>query len=311
MGTDKEAGSGTLAAVSNELAGAVELAGKSIVAVRARRHVAAAGIVWGPGVVVTADHVIQHEEDITLVLPSGQEVKATLAGRDAGTDLAVLRVDHADLTPASIGDSAALRVGQLALAVGRPGGAGLSASLGIVSAISGSWRTWKGGTVDALIKVDLTLYPGFSGGPLVDATGRVVGLNTSGLSRGTALAIPTSTIARVSAALLARGRISRGYLGVGLQPVRLPEELARGLSLSQGGGLMLISVEEKGPGANGGLLLGDILITLGEKAVDDTNQVQDQLGPESVGVGIAARVIRGGALHAVTLTIGERQETRR
>jgi len=311
MSTETEGGTGTLAAVSNELASAVELAGKSIVAVRARRHVAAAGIVWAPGVVVTADHVIQQEEDITLVLPGGQEVKATLAGRDAGTDLAVLRVDHADLIPASIGDSAALRVGQLALAAARPGGDGLSASLGIISAIGGSWRTWKGGTVDARIRIDLTLYPGFSGGPLVDAAGRVVGLNTSGLSRGSALAIPTSTIARVSAALLARGRVSRGYLGVGLQPVRLPDDLARTLSLTQSGGLMLVSVEEKGPGASGGLLLGDILITLGEKTVEDTNHVQDQLGPESVGAGLTARVIRGGALHSVTLTVGERQETGR
>ncbi len=311
MSSEGEAGAGMLAAISNELAGAVDLAGKSIVAVRARRHVAAAGIVWAPGVVVTADHVVEHEDDIIVVLPGGKEAKASLAGRDPGTDLAVLRVDDSALTPASIGDSANLRVGQFALAVARPGGEGLAASIGIVSAMSGSWRTWKGGMVDALIRVDLTLYPGFSGGPLVDAAGRVVGLNTSGLSRGTALAIPTSTITRVATALLARGRISRGYLGVGMQPVRLPEELAKTLSLTQRGGLMLVRVEEQGPGAKGGLLLGDILITLGEKAVEDTNQVQDQLGPENVGVTLTARVIRGGAPQTLTLIVGEHQETGR
>ncbi|HVA91578.1 MAG TPA: trypsin-like peptidase domain-containing protein [Chloroflexota bacterium] len=311
MNTVSEAGTGMLAAISNELAGAVDLAGKSIVAVRARRHVAAAGIVWASGVVVTSDHVVEQEEDITLILPGGKEAKATLAGRDPGTDLAVLRVEDSSLVPATIGDSANLRVGQFALAVARPGGEGLAASIGIVSAISGGWRTWKGGMVDALIKVDLTLYPGFSGGPLVDAAGRVVGLNTSGLSRGGALTIPTSTMARVVEALLARGKISRGYLGVGLQPVRLPEDLRRTLALSQVGGLMLVRVEEQGPGAKGGLLLGDILITLGEKPVEDTNHVQDQLSPESVGAAVSARVIRGGALQALTLTVGEHQETGR
>ncbi|MGH2412044.1 MAG: S1C family serine protease, partial [Chloroflexota bacterium] len=309
MSTEHEASTGMLAAISKELAEAVDLAGKSIVAVRARRHVAAAGIVWASGVVVTANHVVEQEEDITLILPGGKEAKATLAGRDPGTDLAVLRVDAPGLVPATLGDSARLRVGQFTLAVARPGGEGLAASSGIVSAISGGWRTWKGGTVDALIKIDLTLYPGFSGGPLVDAAGQVVGLKTSCLSRGGSLTIPTSTIARVVEALLARGKISRGYLGVGLQPVRLPEDLRRTLSLTQAGGLMLVRVEEQGPGARGGLLLGDILITLKEKPVEDTNHVQDQLGPESVGTGFPARVIRGGALHSLTLTVGEHQET--
>ncbi len=307
MSTQAETGTSVLAGISDELANAVERAGQSIVAVRARRNVAAGGIVWAPGVIVTADHVIERDEDITVILPAGQEVKATVAGRDAGTDLAVLRVEGATLTPAQIGDSATLRVGQFALAVARPGGEGLAASIGIVSAISGSWRTWRGGTVDALIRTDLTLYPGFSGGPLVDVAGRVVGLNTSGLSRGVALAIPTTTIKRVADALLTRGHISRGYLGVGLQPVQLPSDLAAKLSLTQTGGLMLVSVDGEGPGAKGGLLLGDILITLNEIAVDDTNQVQQLLDPESVGKTLAGRVIRGGQLQSVTLTIGERK----
>ena len=307
MSTQAETGTSVLAGISDELANAVERAGQSIVAVRARRNVAAGGIVWAPGVIVTADHVIERDEDITVILPTGQEVKATVAGRDAGTDLAVLRVEGATLTPAQIGDSATLRVGQFALAVARPGGEGLAASIGIVSAISGSWRTWRGGTVDALIRTDLTLYPGFSGGPLVDVAGRVVGLNTSGLSRGVALAIPTTTIKRVTDALLTRGHISRGYLGVGLQPVQLPSDLAGKLALTQTGGLMLVSVDGEGPGAKGGLLLGDILITLNEIAVDDTNQVQQVLDPESVGKTLTGRVIRGGQLQSVTLTIGERK----
>jgi len=218
-----------------------------------------------------------------------------------------LRVEGATHTPAEIADSAALRVGQLALAVARPGGEGLAASIGIVSAISGSWRTWKGCTVDALIRTDLTLYPGFSGGPLVDAQGRVVGINTSGLSRGVALAIPTGTIKRVTEALLTRGRISRGFLGVQMQPVALPSDLAAKLSLSQSGGLMIVSVEADGPAAKGGVLLGDILIQIGEKTLDDAAQVQHLLDPESVGKTFPARVIRGGELQSLNITIGERQ----
>jgi len=307
MSTGTQTSSGLLAGLSDELANAVARAGKSIVAVRARRHVAAGGVVWAPGVVVTTDHVIEQEDDITVILPDGQEKKATLAGRDPGTDLAVLRVEGMDVPVAAIGDSAALRVGQLALAVSRPGGEGLAASIGIVSAISGNWRTWKGGLVDALIRTDLTLYPGFSGGPLVDAAGQVVGLNTSGLSRGMSLTIPTATIKRVSDALLSRGRISRPYLGVGLQPVKLSSDLSKRLELSQESGLILVTVDEAGPGAKGGLLLGDILVTLAETAIEDTAQVQQILSPESVGTEVAIRVIRGGELRTLAITVGERE----
>lgn len=307
MSTGNETTSGVLAGLSDDLAGAVERAGRAVVAVRARRNVAAGGIIWRQGVVVTADHVIEHEDDITVMLADGREVKGTLAGRDPGTDLAVLRVDATDLPTAEVGDSAALRAGHLVLAVARPGGSGLAASIGIVSAVGGSFRTWRGGQIDALIRADLTLYPGFSGGPLVDAAGRVVGLNTSGLSRGLPLALPTATITRVVDALLSGGRISRGYLGVGLQPVKLPADLAGKLSLTQQGGLMVVNVEEQGPAASGGVLLGDILVALGDKPLDDTSDVQLLLDPGSVGKQLAARVIRGGELRTLTITIGERK----
>lgn len=301
-----ETAGGVLAGISDELANAVEQAGRSIVAVQARRHVAAGGIAYGQNTVVTADHVIEQEDEVTVVLPDGQKVKATLAGRDAGTDVAVLRLDGVSLTPATLADSTALRVGQLALAIARPGGEGLAASIGIISAINGSWRTWRGGTVDALIRTDLTLYPGFSGGPLVDAQGRVIGMNTSGLSRGTTLALPTATIKRVADALLTRGRISRGYLGVQMQPVGLPSDLASKLSLTQTGGLMIVSVEADGPAARGSILLGDILVGMQEKTLDDAAQVQQLLDPESVGKTFPVRLIRGGELRTVQVTVGER-----
>ena len=307
MSTPIETSSGVLAGLSNDLAAAVERAGKATVSVRARRNVAAGGIVWSQGVVVTADHVIEHEDDITVILADGTEARATLAGRDAGTDIAVLRVQAQDLPTAEIGDSSALRVGHLALAVARPGGAGLAASIGIISAVGAGFRTWRGGQVDALIRADLTLYPGFSGGPLVDGAGKVVGMNTSGLSRGLPLTIPTATLTRVVETLLTRGRVSRGYIGAGLQPIKLSGDLATKLELSQQGGLIVVELAEDGPAGKGGLLLGDILVTLGDKAVDDTSDVQLFLDPSSVGKEVTARVIRGGQLHTLTLTVGERK----
>jgi S1-C subfamily serine protease len=307
MSSETTAQSSILTGISDELANAVERAGSATVAVRARRHVAAAGVIWAPGVIVTAEHVVEHDEEIMVVLPSGQDVKATLAGRDAGTDLAVLRFAGADAAAAQLGDSGALRVGGIVLAVARPGGAGVAASMGIVSALGGAWRTWRGGSIEALIRVDLTLYPGFSGGPLVDSQGSVVGINTSGLSRGHALTIPTQTIRRVTDAILAQGHVSRGYLGVGMQPVELPADLAARLALTQTRGLMLVSVEEKGPAAKAGLLLGDILIQLDQRGVTDTGDVQALLGSDSVGKILAARLIRGGALTTVSVTVGDRQ----
>jgi len=307
MSAQSETQTGVLAGISDELANAVEQAGKSAVAVKARRHVAAGGVMWTPGVVVTADHIIEHEDNITIALPNGEEVKGTLAGRDPGTDLAVIRIDNKDVPFAHVGESAALRVGQLVVAVARPGGEGLAASIGIVSAISGSWRTWRGGTLDAHIRTDLTLYPGFSGGPLVDVTGKVVGINTSGLSRGHSLAIPTETIERVMDSLLSHGKVSRGYLGVGLQPVQLPGDLVQKLALQQTNGLMVVTEDDNGPAMKAGMLLGDILIALGETKTGDTNDVQAVLGSENVGKSFAANLIRGGELKTLSIAIGERQ----
>jgi S1-C subfamily serine protease len=307
MSGQAEGQPGVLAGISDELANAVERAGQSTVAVRARRHVAAGGVIWAPGVIVTADHVVENDEDIRVVLPSGEEIRASLAGRDGGTDLAVLRIDNTTATPAQIADSTGLRVGQLALAVARPGGEGLAASIGIISAIGGSWRTWRGGTIDALVRTDLTLYPGFSGGPLADVQGRVAGINTSGLSRGHSLIVPSQTVKRVSEALLSRGRVSRGYLGVGLQPVELPDDLAQRLGLQQASGAILVTVDAGGPAAKAGLMLGDIIVALGDHTTSNADHVQAQLGTDSVGKTLQARLIRGGELKTLPVTISERQ----
>ena len=300
--------SGVLLSLSNDLAGAVERAGRATVAVNARQRVPSSGVQWRPGIVVTADHTIERDEDITVTLPDGRTVPATLAGRDPGTDLAVLKVQGVEWPAAEIGDAAALKVGHVVLAVARPGEHGLSASVGVVSYLGEAWRTWRGGQIDRFVRPDLTLYPGFSGGPLVDVQGRVMGVNTSGLSRGGALAIPASTVQRVADQLVATGRIARGYLGIGMQPVTVPDALKSKLGLATGGGLVVVSVQPGGPAEKAGVLIGDILVALDGKPVADTDDVQALLDPERVGKSIAATVIRGGEVAALTVTVGERPQ---
>ena len=300
--------SGVLLSLSNDLAGAVERAGRATVAVNARQRVPSSGVHWRQGIVVTADHTIERDEDITVTLPDGRTVPVTLAGRDPGTDLAVLKVQGTEWPVAEIGDAAALKVGHVVLAVARPGEHGLSASVGVVSYLGEAWRTWRGGQIDRFVRPDLTLYPGFSGGPLVDVQGRVLGVNTSGLSRGGALAIPASTVQRVADQLVATGRIARGYLGIGMQPVTVPDALKSKLGLATGGGLVVVSVQPGGPAEKAGALIGDILVALDGKPVADTDDVQALLDPERVGTSIAATVIRGGELAALTVTVGERPQ---
>jgi S1-C subfamily serine protease len=297
-----------LLSLSNNLADAVERAGQSTVAVHARQRQPASGIHWRSGVIVATDHTIERDDDITITLADGKSVPATLAGRDPSTDLAILKVDGASLPVAALGDAAALRVGHMALAVGRFGEGGLGTSLGVVSALSGAWNTWRGGQVDQFIRADVTLYPGFSGGPLVNAAGEIVGINTSGLSRNMGLTIPAATVNRVVDQLLSTGRIARGYLGLGLQPVRLPDTLKQAVGTTSDTGVIIISIEGGGPAEQAGLFIGDILVTLDGTPVTDTDAVQGLLGPERIGSALTAKVARGGQPVDVTITVGERPQ---
>jgi S1-C subfamily serine protease len=292
-----------LQSLSNELAAAVERAGRSVVGVNARRRLPSTGVHWSPGLVVTAEHTVQADEGITVTTPDGQVRAATLAGRDPGTDLALLRIDAGDLPCAALADSDAARVGHLVLALG----AGPSASLGIIGAVGGPWATPRGGQIDRVLRVDLTLYPGFSGGPLIDTQGRVVGINTSGLAR-LRLAIPSATVSRVADELARRGRVARGYLGLGMQPVRLPEEIRRALGLAGDHGLIVINVEPEGPAARAGILLGDVLVSLDGHALDDVRDVQAILARHAVDSAVAVTLVRAGAKLDVSVALGERPE---
>ncbi|MGH7525652.1 MAG: S1C family serine protease [Gemmatimonadales bacterium] len=299
-----------LAGLSRDLAATVELVGRSVVAIQARRRIPSSGIVWKPGVVVTASHTISRDEDIGVTLASGRSTTATLAGRDPATDLAVLRLDDAAVPPVEPGGEADLEVGRLVLALGRPG-PHITASLGIISAVGGEWSTWQGGRVDRFLRLDLTIYDGFSGGPLVDASGRVLGLNTSGLARAMALALPASTVERVAEQLLASGRMSRGYLGLAVQPVQLPDPLRTRLGLSGRVGLVIVNLEPDGPAERAGLLLGDILVALEGQELGDPSDLLAALGPEQVGKPVKLQLIRAGELQTVAVTVGERPSRRR
>lgn len=299
----------TLQRLSTDLAGAVERAGVATVAVNGRNRVPSSGVHWRQGVVVTADHTVERDDDLSVTLADGTTAPATLVGRDPNTDIAVLRL-HADATApvAVIGDATALKVGHLALAVGRPGEGGLAASLGAISAVGGPWRTGRGGQIDQFIRADVTFYPGFSGGPLVDAAGAVLGINTSGLSRSMGLTIPAATVNRVVDALLTGGRVARGYLGVSLQPVKLPDALKTALGTEAGAGLMAVSTEAGGPAEGAGMMMGDILVALDGQNVEDTDAVQAFLAPDRVGTVVAARVARGGVPTELQITVGERPQ---
>ncbi len=297
---------GVLAALSADLANAVEHAGRSLVAIHARRRIPSSGIAWRPGVIVAASHTVTRDEEINITLPDGSTAPATLAGRDPSTDLAVLRT-AVELRPADRGDSASLQVGHIVLGVGRPGGEP-TASLGVVSAAGGEWRTWQGGRIDRFIRLDMAIYDGFSGGALVESGGRVLGLNTSRLARGFAIAIPGSTVDRVAEQVLATGGVRRGYLGIASQPVRLPDALRASHGLTASLGLMIVSVEARGPADRAGLMLGDILVALDGAPVGDPSDVLAALGPERVGRVLETRVLRAGQVLTLAVTIGRRAE---
>jgi S1-C subfamily serine protease len=284
-----------LAALSKEIAEAVELAGRNVVAVHARPRFASSGVFWRPGVIVTAEHTIRREEEITVTLPDGKNAAATLAGTDPGTDLAVLKIEGNTHAPGKT--TAAPAPGALALAIGRSEDSGVNATLGIVSACSGEWRTWRGGRLDHYIRLDLTLYPGSDGGAVIDTAGKTIGIATSALSRIAGLAIPAVTIDRVVDEILSRGRVARGYLGVGLQPVELPDHQK---------GLIVLSLEPGGPASAAGVLIGDILVKLGGRPVEDTDDIQLGLEGHAVGGKVELEVLRGGESRLVAVVIGER-----
>jgi len=305
MSSSQSDGVSALLALSNDLAAAVELSGSAVVAVNGRQRISSSGVHWRKGVVITADETIKRSEDITVTLDNNRTVSATLVGRDPSTDIAVLKLPDVELPVAQIGEATSLKVGHLVLAVGRSDERGLNASMGAVSALGGAWRSSYGGLIDQFVRLDLTLYPNLEGGAVVDAMGQVVGITVSG-PRRTVLAIPTTTINRVVDQLLEKGRIARGYIGLGMQPVRLPEHLKQTLNLPSLGGVIVVNVELDGPAEHAGAMIGDVLVALDGTAVSDPGDVQVMLGSDRVGKTLSAQIIRGGKSIELAIIVGER-----
>lgn len=295
---------GVLAAYSDRLADAVERAAAAVVQVNGRPRQAASGIIWlADGLIVTAAHVLERPEGFTVGLPDGRGVEAKLLGRDAGTDLALLRVGGGDLTP--IARAAAPRLGHLALVVARPEGTPAT-SRGVVSNVEGLTASPAGGQIDGIIRTDAIFYPGFSGGAVVDITGALIGLATSHFGPA-GVAISTATIERVAAALLRHGRVRNGFLGLRSQPVSLPDGLQASTGISQDQALLVVGVEVNGPAAQSGILVGDILVTLDGQPVRRGEDLVTLLSAERVGRAAIAQIIRGGVPLTLTVTIGERR----
>jgi S1-C subfamily serine protease len=292
----------TISQFSNQLADAVERAGSAVVAVLEGGRGGVSGTVWRDGIVVTAEHTIRGDDEVTLVLPSGVEAKASVAGRDPATDVAVLKVRE-KLKPTDFTDSAAIRTGHIVLAVGRRGKEGLSASFGLVSATGGEWRTRHGGRMDRWFRLDLTPYPGFSGGPLIDVSGQIIGINTSGPRRGV-VTIPNATVDRVVETVLRGGQISRGYLGIAVQPVAFPPKGS--LKVESDRGLLVITVSQGSPAEQAGLMIGDVIVALNGAAVSSPGDLQRVLDPEGVGKSATFQLVRAGRLSDAEVTIGRR-----
>ena len=294
----------SLVSLSNELASLVESSAAPVVAVHGRPRFNSSGVHWSPGIVVTAEHTLRHDDDIVVRTGAGDELRAEIAGRDPGTDLAVLRVKDLTIPTAPKSEDSGHRPGDLIVAVGRNKNSA-NAALGVISSLGAASQTWRGGKLDQVIRLDIALHPVASGGAVVDSSGKLIGIATPILSRAAVFAVPNTTVERVVQALLAHGRLPQGYLGAGLQPIRLPEHLTKGLGLAIGGGLMTVSVDQNAPAGKAGLMIGDVLFELNNQFVDRPEAVRPLLA-ESVGKTISARILRGGKLVNLEIAVAER-----
>jgi len=290
--------------LSNQMADAVERIGPALALVNGRPRQPASGVVYGQDLVLTADHVLEREDDLTIQTHDKRTLPAQFVGRDLATDLAVLRVADLGLAAATVSEETA-RVGQLVMAVGRTANDGPMASSGVISIIGGPLRTGRGVTLERYIRTDATPYPGFSGGPLIDMQGAVIGILTTGLVNGIALAIPMDIAKNIADTLVKQGYIKRGYLGISSQLVRLPD--AQRAGQTQEHGLLIVKVDENSPAEKGGLMLGDILVALDGHAINDSEDLQILLTGDRVGKAIPIDVIRGNSLQTLQVTVGQRK----
>ncbi|HHP7230742.1 MAG TPA: S1C family serine protease [Xenococcaceae cyanobacterium] len=302
MSSISDSSSNPLVAFSQDLANIVENVGNSIVAINGQRFFCS-GIYWREGLIVTSEENIKHSEGITVTLPNGETSPITLLGRDRSTDLAIFK-SEVSLPSAPIDSEWELKVGHLAIAVGRNAERGLFVTQGVISMVGDSWRSSWGGYIDRFIRLDLNFYPGSGGSALANAAGKVVGFNTTG-PRRSVLTIPAATVNRVLERLLTTGQMNRGYLGLGMQPVYLPDSLVAELALNTKQGLIVVNLEPQAPAQQAGIIIGDILIKIENTLIARLRDIQAYLEPQNVGKTVTIQLIRAGLLQDVSLTIGD------
>ncbi len=304
-------GNNPLISLSEGMADVVEKMQPSVVRIEGGRRWPSSGIVYAEDLVLAANHAIEREEDLSVQTDSGRRARAEVIGRDNARDLALLKVESlAASASVDISDTPA-RVGSLALALGRPSEEGLRANFGIVSAVGSLPGRWRRGrrsrsrTPERYIQADIATYPGLAGGPLVSASGRVLGVVVTGFGRASVLAVPSDVAWSTAERLKESGSTKRGYLGIYSQPVRLPD--AARLGFTQEGGLLVAGVGDDTPASRGGLIIGDILATVDNQPVEDTDDLLVILSGERVGKTIPIKVVRGGELRELSVTVGERE----
>ncbi len=292
--------------LSNALAQATDHAAGSVVAIHTERRGSSSGIVWRSGVIVTSEHALRRDEEIQVTLPDGRVVSATLAGRDPSTDIAVLKCADADRVVPEFGDVTTLKPGSLTLVVGRTRASGPVAALGVVSLVVPDRHVWTGASMVPYIRLDVGLQPTAIGGAVIDAHGSVVGLATPRFARFGAIAVPAPLINKIADTLLQKGHIPRGYLGVGLQPVRLPDTLRERLQWKEKTAAIVMDVHANGPADKAGAVIGDILISLAGQPVTGLEDVQSHLGGEAIGKTLSLKFVRGGAIQEGSIVVAER-----
>ena len=294
----------TLAEFSQQLANTVEKAGQSVLSVLEGGRAGVSGTVWREGIGVAVDHTIHGLEEVTVILPSGEETRVSVTGRDPGTDIALLKLPT-DIPAAALGDDSSARPGEIVLSIGRRGTEGLAATYGLISAIAGPWRKSSGERIDRWFRLDLNPFPGFSGGAIINASCEVLGIATSGPGRSAAV-VPTATVNRVVDQLLKHGRTVRGFIGIGVQPVAFPEDAWQKLGVSGGRGLLIIAVAPGSAATESGLMLGDVILAIDGNALQSGASLQSILDGENVGKSVSLSLVRGGQLLKVAVTVREK-----
>ena len=297
-----------LVELSNALASATEQAAATVVAVHSEPRGSASGVVWRPGVIVTSEHALRRDEEIRVTLADGRVAQATLVGRDPSTDLAVLKCADATtaIAAANTGDPATLKPGSLILAVGRTRVSGAVAAFGAVSLVANERKTWTGVSLSPYVRLDIAIQPTAVGGAVVDAAGKIFGIITPRFGRFGSTLTPAATVNNVVDTLLEKGRIPRGYLGVGLQPVRLPEALRQTLKREERTAAIVLEIEPDSPANKAGLMIGDIIVSLGAEKVSRLEDIHSKLHGSAIGKPFAIGFVRGGALQTAEITVAER-----